>query len=153
MKNSRGVTPASWPNLWPSCPPNHPHTPIGFITLSSIWLLLHHPGGCCTLVVNEEIPPYYVKRFECLEMRYINVTYYYYLHFRYNIVSYCFCFVNHNIHKPQNYHSVFPRNKHTVTFCCWICFWMNWLNNHLFLPFLNEPVLWTSRPNECWIRS
>ncbi len=26
----------------------------------------------------EEIPPYYVKRFECLEKRYINVTNYYY---------------------------------------------------------------------------
>ncbi len=38
-KKSRGVTPASWPNspigLWPSRPPNHPHTPIGFITVSS----------------------------------------------------------------------------------------------------------------------
>ncbi len=38
----RGVTPASWPNLpiglWPSWPPNHPHTLIGFITLSP----LHH---------------------------------------------------------------------------------------------------------------
>ncbi len=31
-------------------------------------------GGCCTLVVDEEISPYYVKHFECLEKRYINVT-------------------------------------------------------------------------------
>ncbi len=30
----------------------------------------------CSLVVDEEIPPYYVKRFECLEKRYINVTNY-----------------------------------------------------------------------------
>ncbi len=61
---------------------------IGCITLSALyqlagvgggrsgalWLPSHHPGGCCTLVVDEEIPPYYVKRFECLEKRYINVT-------------------------------------------------------------------------------
>ncbi len=33
---------------------------------------------CFKLVVDEEIPPYYVKRFECLEKRYINVTNYYY---------------------------------------------------------------------------
>ncbi len=38
----------------------------------------HHPGGCCTLVVDEEMPLYYVKRFESLEKRYINVTNYYY---------------------------------------------------------------------------
>ncbi len=44
----------------------------------TLWLPLHHPGGCCTLVVVEEIPPLYVKRFECLEKRYINVTNYYY---------------------------------------------------------------------------
>jgi len=30
------------------------------------------------LVVVEEIPPFYVKRFECPEKRYINVTNYYY---------------------------------------------------------------------------
>ncbi len=23
----------------------------------AIWLPSHHPGGCCTLVVDEEIPP------------------------------------------------------------------------------------------------
>ncbi len=40
----------------------------------TIWLPSHHPGGCCTLLVDEEIPPYYVKLFECLEKRYINVT-------------------------------------------------------------------------------
>ncbi len=33
---------------------------------------------CCTLVVVEEIPPFYVKRFEYPEKRYINVTNYYY---------------------------------------------------------------------------
>ncbi len=41
-KKSRGVTPASWPNLpiglWPSWPPNHPHILIGFITLSPLHL-------------------------------------------------------------------------------------------------------------------
>ncbi len=40
LKKSRGVTPASWPNspidLWPSWPPNHPHTLIDFITLSPL---------------------------------------------------------------------------------------------------------------------
>ncbi len=40
----------------------------------AIWLPSHHPGGCCTSVVVEEIPPFYVKRFEYPEKRYINVT-------------------------------------------------------------------------------
>ncbi len=42
------------------------------------WLPSHHPSGCCTLVVDEEIPPYYVKCFEYPEKRYINVRNYYY---------------------------------------------------------------------------
>ncbi len=96
FEKSRGVTPASWPNfpisLGPSWPPNHPHTLIGFITLSplhlylvcggrsgALWLPSHHLGACCTLVVDEEIsPPYYIKHLECLEKRFINVTNYYY---------------------------------------------------------------------------
>ncbi len=93
-KKSRGVTPAFWPNfpigLWPSWPPNNSHKLIGFIILSplhnklvcggrsgEIWLPSHHPGGCCTLVVVEEIPPFYVKCFEYPEKRYINSTNYY----------------------------------------------------------------------------
>ncbi len=40
----------------------------------TIWLPSHHPGGCCTLVVVEEIPPFYVKHFEYPEKHYINVT-------------------------------------------------------------------------------
>ncbi len=72
-KKNRGVTPASWPNsptgLWPSWPPIYPHTLIGFITVSSppvSWcvvgvLVSHHPGGCCTLVVDEEISPLLCK--------------------------------------------------------------------------------------------
>ncbi len=32
-----------------------------------------------SVVVVEEIPPYYVKRFECLEKRSIYVTNYYYI--------------------------------------------------------------------------
>jgi len=47
----------------------------------AIWLPAHHQSGCCILVVGEEIPPpplLYVKRFECLEKGYINVTNYYY---------------------------------------------------------------------------
>ncbi len=42
-----------------------------------IWLPSHHPGGCCTPVVVEEIPPFYVKLFEYPEKCYINVTNYY----------------------------------------------------------------------------
>ncbi len=42
FEKSRGVTSASWPNLpiglWPSWPPNHPHTLIGFISLSPLHL-------------------------------------------------------------------------------------------------------------------
>ncbi len=93
-KKSRGVTLASWSNfpigLWPSWSPNHPHILIGFTTVSSppiSWCVVgglaqsgclsHHPGGCCTLVVVEEIPPYYVKRFEYPVKCYINVTNYY----------------------------------------------------------------------------
>ncbi len=87
LVKSKGVTLVSWPNspigLWPLWPLNHPHTMIGFITLSplhqeagghsgALWLPSHHPGGCCTLVVDEEIPP--LKHFECLETCYINVT-------------------------------------------------------------------------------
>ncbi len=37
---------------------------------------MHHPGGSCTLVEDEEIPPDNVERFECFEKaekRYINV--------------------------------------------------------------------------------
>ncbi len=99
-KKSRGVTPASWPNspigLWPSWPPNHPH--IYWLASSlcllstnklvcggrsgTLWLPSHHPGGCCTLVVDEEIPPSHCKkRFECLEKRYINATNYYYYYY------------------------------------------------------------------------
>jgi len=28
------------------------------------WLPSHHPGGCCTLVLVEQIPPFHVNRFE-----------------------------------------------------------------------------------------
>ncbi len=50
----------------------------------AIWLPLHHPGGCCTLVVDEEIPPDNVERFKCLEKaekHNINVIYYYYYYY------------------------------------------------------------------------
>ncbi len=99
FEKSRGVTSASWPNLpiglWP-WPPNHPH--IYWLASSlcllstnklvcgersgALWLPSHHPGGCCTLVVDEETPPSHnVERFECLEMRYINVMNYYYYYY------------------------------------------------------------------------
>ncbi len=42
----------------------------------TIWLPSHHPGGCCTLVVDEEISPLLCKAFECLEKRYININNY-----------------------------------------------------------------------------
>ncbi len=48
----------------------------------TIWLPSHHPGGCCTLVVVEEIPPFYAKRFEYPEKHYINVTNYYYCRYK-----------------------------------------------------------------------
>ncbi len=47
----------------------------------TIWLPSHHSGGCCTLVVDEEIAPFYVKRFECLEKCYIHVMNYYYYYY------------------------------------------------------------------------
>ncbi len=51
----------------------------------AIWLPSHHPGGCCTLLVDEAIPPFYVKRFEYPEKRYINVKNYYYpLYFQFS---------------------------------------------------------------------
>ncbi len=95
-KKSRGVTPVSWPNsptgLWPSWSPNHPHTLIGFITVSSppvswcvVGVLAHYGCRHSTLLVVEEISPLLCKSFECLEKRYINVTnyYYYYVHSSY----------------------------------------------------------------------
>ncbi len=79
FEKSRGVTSASRPyspiSLWTSWPPSNPH--ICWLGLSlcllstnklvcgehsdAIWLPSHHPGGCCTLVVNEEIPPLLCK--------------------------------------------------------------------------------------------
>ncbi len=57
--------------LWPSWPPNHPHicwlaSSLCLLSTSklmcggcsdTLWLPSHHPGRCCTLVVDEEIPP------------------------------------------------------------------------------------------------
>ncbi len=43
-----------------------------------IWLPSHHSGGYYTLVEVEEIPPFYVKRFEYPEKRYIKITNYYF---------------------------------------------------------------------------
>ncbi len=102
FEKSKGVTSASWPNLviglWSSWPPNNPH--IYWLASSlcllstnklvcggrsgTIWLPSHHPGGCCTLVLDEEIPPDNVERFECLEKaekNYINVMNYYYYYY------------------------------------------------------------------------
>ncbi len=100
-KKRRIVTPASWPNsptgLWPSWPPNHPHTLIGFITVSSLpvrWcvvgVLVHY--GCRHIIQVDaahwwwmrRYPPYYVKCIEYLEKHYVHVNkiiinYYYYV--------------------------------------------------------------------------
>ncbi len=88
------MTSASWPNLpiglWSSWPPNNPNTCwlVSSLRLLStnklvcggssgtLWLLSHHPGGCCTLVGDEEIPPDNLEHIECLEKRYINVMNY-----------------------------------------------------------------------------
>ncbi len=68
-----------------------------------IWLLSHLPGGCCTLVVDEEITPDNVERFQCLENCYINVINYYYYrdhsfiqnHSRpFRFPAPCWCFVS-----------------------------------------------------------
>ncbi len=97
------VKPRSWLSvviqnpigLWPSWPPNNPHicwlaSSLCLLSTSKLacgghsgvlWLPSHHPGGCCTLVVDAEIPPDIVECFECLEKaekRYINVIHYYY---------------------------------------------------------------------------
>ncbi len=78
-KKSRGVPPASWPNsptgLWPSWPPNNPHTLIGFITVFSspiswcvVGVLAHY--GCRRIIqvdaahwwwMRREIPPLLCK--------------------------------------------------------------------------------------------
>ncbi len=101
-KRVSGVTLASWTNLpiglWSSWPPNNPHicwlaSSLCLLSTSklvcggrssALWLPSHHPGGCCTLVVDEEIPPDNVECFECLEKaekHYINVMKYYYCYF------------------------------------------------------------------------
>ncbi len=104
-KKSRGVTPASWIKM-PSRGQIssltsdhhglliiHIHRLASSLCLLStnklvcdgrsgaIWLPWHPLGGCCTLVVVEEIPPFYVKRLEYPEKRYINVTNYYYYYY------------------------------------------------------------------------
>ncbi len=69
---SRGVTPASWPNspigLWPSWPPNHPHTLIGFITVSSppvswcvVGVLAHY--GCRRIIQVDAAHWWWMRRF------------------------------------------------------------------------------------------
>jgi len=45
---------------------------------ATIWLPSHHPGGCCTLVVVEEIPPSMKSALSTLKKHYVNVINYYY---------------------------------------------------------------------------
>ncbi len=82
----------AWIGLWPSWPPNHPHTLIGFITLSPLppvsWcvvgILAHY--GCHRIIQVDaahwwwlrRLRHFNVKRFEYPEKRYIHVTNYYY---------------------------------------------------------------------------
>ncbi len=95
FEKSRGVTSASQP-ICPLASEHHGLLTIPIYWLASslcllstsklvcgerssaLWLPSHHPGGCYTLVVDEEIPPHNVERFECLEKRYINVINYYF---------------------------------------------------------------------------
>ncbi len=69
---SRGVTPASWPNspigLWPSWPLNHPHTLIGFISVSSppvswcvVGVLAHY--GCRRIIQVDAAHWWQTRRF------------------------------------------------------------------------------------------
>ncbi len=101
FEKSRGVTSASWPN-----------SPIGLLIIpisadwlhhsvssppiswcggrsGALWLPSHHPGGCCTLEVDEEIPPDNVECLEKAEKHYINVMDYYYYVNDYT----CICFI------------------------------------------------------------
>ncbi len=72
LKKSRGVTPASWPNsptgLCPSWPPNHSHTLIGFITVSSpavswcvVRVLAHY--GCRRIIHVDAAHWWWTRRF------------------------------------------------------------------------------------------
>ncbi len=50
----------------------------------ALWLPSHHPGGCCTLVVDEKTPPSQCRALWVLrkaEKRYINVINYYYYYY------------------------------------------------------------------------
>ncbi len=67
LVKSRGVTPVSWPNShhWPLSimAPNNPHTLdwlYDYLSSPPVAVVLWHPGGCCTLVVVEERPPFSV---------------------------------------------------------------------------------------------
>lgn len=64
LKKNRGITPLSPSGPFLSWATNNLHPWIGYITLLSsppiagtLWLPSHHPGGCYTLVVVEEISP------------------------------------------------------------------------------------------------
>ncbi len=65
--------------------PIHLHHSVSSPPVAGVWgvfwpnmAAVASSGGCCTLVVVEEIPPFYVKCFEYPEKLYINVTNYYY---------------------------------------------------------------------------
>ncbi len=92
-KKSSGITPASWQNspivLWPPWPPNHPHALIGLHhSVSSppiSWCVVSvlAQNGCRSIIQVDAAhwwwmrgyPAYYLKCFECLEKRNINLTY------------------------------------------------------------------------------
>jgi len=96
LKKSRGVIPASWPNLpnglCPSWPPNHPHILIGFITVSSppvSWCVVGvlAQNGCRRIIQVDAAHRWWLRRFplqykgqrkQCREKRYINLMNYYY---------------------------------------------------------------------------
>ncbi len=63
------TAPASWPNLpnglWPSWPPNHPYTLIGFITPPVSWCVLsvlaHY--GCCHIIQVDAAHWWWMRRY------------------------------------------------------------------------------------------
>ncbi len=99
LVKSGGVTPVSWPNsptgLWPSWTPNHPHTLIGFITVSSppvagVWGVFWSTMAAVTSSrwmphtgAGRGDSPLLCKHYENPEKRYINLRNYYYYYYYY----------------------------------------------------------------------
>ncbi len=160
-KKSRGVTPASWPNLpsglWPSWPPNNLHIywlhhfvsspPVSW---SVVGVLVHY--GCRRIIQVDAVhwwwmrryPPYYVKRFECLENRYITVA-------NYIIELYRECKKNVLL-KTLNTLSRVPSERHTAEHqSAFKNFCQSWAEDQRPIFFLAleiaQETIWRTR---CW---